>query len=219
MATRKPTTIPAEPPERLSKKPAEVWREVMARGAISPKADEVMLEAYCELVVRWRAAAKKLTKEGLVVDGGDKRGAVVHPALAAERQLAEQLREWAPLFNAPKAAARRRGPMYDATRASIAAAPELADSLKRGEADHRFKGACEAVLTLAWLIDEAQREGLDALRQASYVMIPSYLKGCAALQITPASLPPNAKKVTGGGRVSKFEDKARERREQAARAV
>lgn len=207
MAARKPATIPTDPPDRISAAAGEVWRDVVSRGAISAKADAAMLEAYCELVVRWRAAAEKLTLEGLVVDGGEKRGAVVHPALAAERQLAEQLREWGPLFNAPRAAARKRGPMYDATKRSIAEAPPLLD-------DKRFEGACEAVLTLAWLIDEAQREGLDALRQASYVMIPSYLKGCAALQITPASLPAGAKKVAGG-KVSKFEDAAARRQRNA----
>ena len=74
--------------------------------------------------------------------------------------------------------------------------------------------ACEAVLTLAWLIDEAQRAGLDALQKASYVTIPTYLKGCAELEITPASIPEAArKKVDGaGGKVTKFEDAAAKRR-------
>ncbi|CAN7241110.1 P27 family phage terminase small subunit [Microbacterium sp. LjRoot45] len=203
MAARRPSTIPAGPPDRLGETASEVWREVIARGAISPKADAAMLEIYCVIVAQSRDVAAKLSTEGLVV-ADEKRGAIVHPALAAARQLADQLKDWAPMFNAPKAAVRRRGPMYDATKHSIAAEPKLAD-------DERFKAACEAVLTLAWLIDEAQREGLDSLRQASYVMIPSYLKGCAALQITPASLPPDAKKVTGGGKVRKFEDAARAR--------
>lgn len=207
MAPRKPPTIPAEPPERLNDEAADLWREIISRGAISPNADAAMLEAYCALVIRWRAAAAKLSDEGLVVDGGDRRGAVVHPALAAERQLAEQIREWAPLFNRPKAATRRSGPMYDATRRSIAAAPRLAEP--------KFEGACAAVLTLAWLIDEAQREGLEALRKASFVMIPSYLKGCAELQITPASLPPQVVKKETGGKLSKFEDAAARRKAQA----
>lgn len=203
--TRRVPTIPKDPPDRLSDEAAEVWRDVVARGRLSPKADATMLEAYCGLVIRWRAAAQKLSDEGLVV-ADDKRGAVVHPALAAERQLADQLREWGQLFNAPTAAVRNpRGPMYSATKRSIAEAPQLTD-------DKRFEGACEAVLTLAWLIDEAQREGLDALRQASYVTIPTYLKGCAALQITPASLPARAKKVAGG-KVSKFEDAAARRQQ------
>lgn len=206
MVARRGPAIPKDPPDRLSEEAAAVWVEVVARGRFSPKADATMLEAYCSLVIRHRAAAAKLSDEGLVV-ADEKRGAVVHPALAAERQLSDQLREWGPLFNAPPAAVRKAGPMYDSTKASIAASTQLAT-------DKRFQGACDAVLTLAWLIDEAQREGLDALRQASYVAIPTYLKGCAALQITPASLPAGAKKVTGG-KLSKFEDAAARRQQHA----
>ena len=211
MAARRPSTIPPHPPDRLDGGAAEVWREVVARGAISPKADAAMLEIYCVLFAQSRdvasSAATLYALKGLVV-ADEKRGAVVHPALAAARQLADQLRDWAPMFNAPKPATRRRGPMYDATKHSIAAEPKLAG-------DERFKGACEAVLTLAWLIDEAQREGLDALRQASYVMIPSYLKGCAALQITPASLPASAGRTKPDGKLRKFEDAAARRQTRA----
>lgn len=198
MAARKTPTIPTIPPETLSDAAADVWAEVIRRDRIHPSADPATLEAYCELVVRWRAASNKITLEGIVVDGGDRRGAIAHPALAAERQLADQLREWGPMFNRPPRAQRKRGTMYDATNASIAAAPEVND-------EARFKGACEAVLTLAWLIDEAQRDGLEALRKASYSVIPSYLKGCAELGLTPASLPEEArKKGTKGGKVTKF---------------
>lgn len=199
MAARRPASaIPATPPDHLSDEAAAIWEDVIRRDRISPSADARMLEAYCELSVRWREAADKITDEGIVVDGGDKRGAVVHPALTAERQLAEQLREWGPLFNRPARAARKSGPMYDATKASIRSAPEVDD-------EDRFQGACEAVLTLAWLIDEAQREGLEALRKASYSVIPSYLKGCAELGLTPASLPEEVrKKEKSGGKVTKF---------------
>lgn len=198
MSARRASSIPSAPPESLSDAAAEVWREVIRRDRIHRNADATTLEAYCELTVRWRKAAATLTSEGIVVDGGEKRGAIVHPALAAERQLAEQLREWGPLFNTPPRAQRRTGTMYDATKASIKAAPEVDD-------EDRFQGACEAVLTLAWLIDEAQREGLEALRKASYSVIPSYLKGCAELGLTPASLPEEIRtKETKGGKVSKF---------------
>lgn len=199
MAARRPASgIPTTPPEHLSELAAEVWAEVVARDRIHPAADPRTLEAYCELTVRWRQASDKITDEGIVVDGGDKRGAVAHPALAAERQMAEQLREWGPMFNRPARAARRRGTMYDATNASIKAAPEVLD-------EDRFQGACQAVLTLAWLIDEAQREGLEALRKASYSVIPSYLKGMGELGLTPAELPEEIrKKEKTGGKVTKF---------------
>ncbi|QOC28882.1 P27 family phage terminase small subunit [Microbacterium hominis] len=184
MASPKPFTIPSDPPERLDEEGREVWRDVVERGAIAPGVDEHTLEAYCALVVRWRDASRRIAEDGLVVDGGEKRGAIVHPALAAERQLAQQLREWAELVNRPAALRRRPGRIYDATRESIKEAG--LDTKKQ------YAGACEAVLTLAWLIDEAQREGLDELRKAAHPLIPNYLKGCAELKITPASVPAQA---------------------------
>lgn len=201
--------IPSEPPERVRADVAEVWRENIGRAAsFDPKVDAALFEAYCSLIARWRTTAKQVAEDGLVV-GDDKKGAIVHPALAAERQLADQIKDWAPLFNRPPAAKRKQGPMYDATRRSIAAA-NLTN-------DKEFEGACEAVLTLAWLIDEAQRAGLEALQKASFVMIPSYLKGCAELQITPASIPESVrKKAASGGKISKFADAAAQRREQAS---
>lgn len=203
--TRRSSTL-KDIPDRVDYDVREVWLEVVGRGRVSPIVTAEMLEAYCTLVIRHRQAAERVEKEGLVVDGGERRGAVVHPALAVERQLADQLRTWAPLVNRAPSPRRRSGPMYDATRRSIEADTELA-------ADDRFEGACAAVLTLAWLIDEAQRDGIEALQKATFNLIPSYLKGCAELQITPASLPEDTrKKVPGGGKVSKFQDAANKRR-------
>ncbi|MDJ1113226.1 P27 family phage terminase small subunit [Microbacterium dauci] len=203
-----PKKLNFDPPDRLTDAEREVWVEMTRRGRMSPTVTPETLETYCSLVVRWRAASAKVESEGLVVDGGDKRGAVVHPALAAERELAEQVRKWSPLFNRT-AAARRPGPMVNATRHSI----EAAELDKKTE----YEGICLAVLTLAWLIDEAQREGLEALQKATYNLIPSYVKGCAELQITPASLPAGVpKKGQPGGKVTKFADAAAERRARAA---
>ncbi|NHI16854.1 P27 family phage terminase small subunit [Microbacterium excoecariae] len=198
-------------PDHLVDEVAEIWDETVARGRIAPNVSPALLEAYCTLVVRWREAAGKIAEEGLVVDGGEKKGAIVHPALAAERQLSAQLKEWSPLVNRPTKPGRKSGPMYDATKASIAAAG-LADNPK-------FEGACLAVTTQAWLIDEAQRAGLEELQKAAYVLIPSYVKGCAELQITPASLPPEVgKQVTGDAKITKFRAAAAIRREQASAA-
>lgn len=196
-------------PDSLPDDVATVWLDTVARGRIAPNVSPALLEAYCTLVVRWRAAAAVVADEGLVVDGGEKRGAIVHPALAAERQLSAQLKEWSPLVNRPTKADRRRGPMYDATKRSLEAAG-LSEK-------KQFEGVALAVLTEAWLIDEAQRAGLEELQKAAYVLIPSYVKGCAELQITPASLPADAGKKDGrGGKVSKFEEAAARRRERQA---
>lgn len=185
-----------------------MWQELLDRDEIAPAIDVVMLEAYCSLLAQYRAIAKKVAQEGIVVDGGEKRGAVLHPALSAQRDLGEQIRRWGPTITRPARATRKAGPMVDATRKSIAAS----DALK-GEA---FAGLIEATVTLAWLIDEAQRAGIDALQKASFVLIPSYVKACAELQITPASLPEAAKtKGGGGGKVSKFQDAAARKRERA----
>lgn len=203
-----PRKFDFDPPDRISAEAQEVWTEIVSRGRLHPAVDPEMLETYCILIVRWRAAAAKVADEGLVVDGGERRGAVVHPALAAERDLAEQIRKWSPLFNKPAGAKRRSGPMYDSTRRSIAAAKLH----ERAE----FEAVCDAVLTLAWLIDEAQREGLEALQKATYNLIPTYVKGCAELQITPASVPAEAAgKAGAGAKVTKLQDAAAARRRAA----
>jgi phage terminase small subunit len=213
MAARKPAASKArtksrrEPPEHLSDAASAIWRDVVERDALAPDVDDLMLETYCSLVARWREVTRKIDDEGLLVDGGEKRGAIVHPALATERSLAEQIAKWAPRVNR-SSAARRPGPMRNATQKSIEASPDL-----QGD---QFAGAVEGVLTLAWLIDEAQRAGIEALQKVSYVLIPVYLKGCADLHITPASLPPEArKKGKANGKVSQLTDAASARRARA----
>lgn len=197
-----------EPPEHLPGDVQEVWREIVADGLPKSGVDAMAIEAYATLVVRWRATARAIAEEGIVVDGGGRRGAIAHPALAVERALAEQIKAWAAVFRVRPPVRRRSGPVYDATKKSVSAALALQDD--------QFAGAVEAVLTLAWLIDEAQRDGIEELQKRAFVLIPSYLKGCAELQITPASLPADAgKKVTGGGKVTKFQDAAARRRQAA----
>lgn len=207
----KPKPYPIEPPEHLPAANREVWVEVVARDAIAPTVDAMLLEAYCDVVVQWRAASKALADDGVVI-ANDKGNALVHPALDAQRQLAKQLETWAPLFSRPPAAVRKRGPMYDATKRSIDASPEIASE--------RFDGPKLHVLTYAWLIDEAAREGIEAIRKASYVTMPSYLKGCAELQITPASVPAEwLKEDEDDGTILKFEQSAAGRRKQALSAA
>lgn len=203
---------PPDPPEHVAEDVAEVWREVVAANGIVGPIDRAALEAYCTLTIRFREASKRVADEGMIVKSGTKE--ILHPAIALERQLAEQLHALGARFMPVTAPKRRRGPMYDATRKSFADAGHLTDR-------EIFEGPREAVLTLAWLIDEAQRAGLDALQRATFNLIPSYLKACAELQITPASLPavtaPGGKGASGGGngpgKVSKFSEAAARRRE------
>lgn len=171
-------------PEHLPDAAAAVWREVVAEHHLLEPVDRVALEAYCTTVVRYRDAARKVADEGLVVAGA--RGPIVHPALAVERQLAEQVTTLGARVLPRRSPRRRRGPMYDATKTSVDAAVHLSSQ--------KYAGPVAAVLTLAWLIDEAQREGPEALRRTAFGAIPAYIKACAELQITPASVP-----VAGGG--------------------
>lgn len=169
-----------EPPAEMPPAAADVWREIMATNDLAGTVDRSALEAFCTLMARLREARQRVEDEGMVVK--DPRGRVVpHPALAVERQTAEQIRAWGDRFAPLVKPARKRGYMADATAASIAAATRLADA--------KFAGPVAAVKTLAWMIDEAQRDSMEALQKAMSTTVPTYLKACAELQITPASVP------------------------------
>ncbi|WP_309132648.1 P27 family phage terminase small subunit [Brevibacterium sp.] len=170
----------SDPPEDLPEDAAAVWREIVETNDLAGTVDRAALEAFCTLIARLRAARARVNEEGMVVT--DARGRVVpHPALTVERQTAEQIRAWGDRFAPLVKPTRKRGYMADATARAIAAAPHLQDA--------KFAGAIAAVKTLAWLIDEAQRESMDKLQKAAFGTIPTYLKACAELQITPASVP------------------------------
>lgn len=174
-----------EPPEDLPEGVAVVWREIVASNDLAGRVDRAALETFATLVARLREARRRIDDEGMVVE--DKRGRVVpHPALLVERQTAEMVRAWGDRFAPLVKPARKRGYMADATATAITNAPHL-----QGEAGKRYAGAVAAAKTLAWLIDEAQRDSLDALMKAASAsgIVPSYLKVCAELRITPASVP------------------------------
>lgn len=181
-------------PEHLSQDAAGVWDAVVSTHPKPEHLDDLRLEAYCLAVATLRSAHRDLADNGLTII--DDRGqAVKNPALAAAKDAQEQIRRWGREFAPPRPPRRRRGTMYDATTASISAADHLRDE--------KFRGACEAVKTLAWLIDEAQRAGIEELRKATFGAIPAYLRGCAELQITPSAVPEEASrpKRRGGGRL------------------
>ncbi|OMH30642.1 P27 family phage terminase small subunit [Tersicoccus sp. Bi-70] len=174
---------------------AGVWREIVASNDLAGRVDRAALEAFATLVARMREARDRVAEEGLIVE--DSRGRTVpHPALLVERQTAEQIRAWGDRFAPLVKPVRRRGYMADATASAIAGAKHLQD-----ESGKKFAGAVAAAKTLAWLIDEAQRTSMDALMKASSTsgIVPSYLKVCAELQITPASVA-DAVGATGKGK-------------------
>lgn len=174
-----------EPPEDLPESPAKVWREIVASNDLAGRVDRAALEAFCTLIARMRDARARVDEEGMVVE--DSRGRTIpHPALTIERQAAEQIRAWGDRFAPLVKPARRRGYMADATAAAIAAAPHLRNK--------KFAGAIAAAKTLAWLIDESQRESMEAMQRTVLGSLPVYLKACAELQITPASVPAAARR-------------------------
>ena len=203
---------PVEAPDHLPEAVADVWREIVASNELVGKVDRAALETFATLMARLREARDRIEEEGMVVT--DSRGRVIpHPALAVERSTAEQIRVWGDRFAPLVKPARKRGYMADATALSISAHPHLAGP--------RYAGAVAAVKTLAWMIDEAQRESMEALQRAMDKTLPNYLKACAELQITPASVPMSAAKPapaddegkkSEGSNVSSFQERAAARR-------
>lgn len=181
--TKRPANTSArntEPPTGLPEAAADVWREIMANNELAGTVDRSALEAFCTLMARLREARKRVEDEGMVVK--DPRGRVIpHPALAVERQTAEQIRAWGDRFAPLVKPTRKRGYMADATAASIANATHLSEA--------KYAGPVAALKTLAWMIDEAQRDSMEALQKAMTTTVPNYLKACTELQITPASIP------------------------------
>jgi P27 family predicted phage terminase small subunit len=169
-----------EAPDHLPEAVADVWREIVASNDLVGNVDRSALETFCTLMARLREARNRVEDEGMVVT--DPRGRVIpHPALAVERQTAEQIRAWGDRFAPLVKPTRKRGYMADATAQSVAEAKHLQGP--------RFAGPVAAVKTLAWMIDEAQRDSMEALQKAMTTTVPNYLKACNELQITPASLP------------------------------
>lgn len=181
------------PPESFTEEQATIWAEVVARLPSDKKIDPHRLEVYCQQISAFRRAAEDVAANGVRIEDATGR-TVRNPSVTTLSDMTKQLNTWggefAPPSSMPK---RRRGTMYDATAKAVAAAEHL-------KGHDEYAGAIEAVKTLAWLIDEAQRSGLHALQAAAYGTIPSYLKGCSALQITPADAPPVAEKSQKGDR-------------------
>lgn len=209
-----------DPPDRLPDHVKEVWQEIVATNDVAGTVDRQALEAFCYLVGRLRQAQGRIEEEGMVVR--DSRGRVQpHPALEVERKLAEQIRAWGDRFAPLVRPTRKRGYMADATASAIANAPHL-----QGEDGKKYSGLIAAARTQAWMIDEAQRDSMEALNEAVVKILPQYVKTCSELQITPASLsiatvpePPKQEKPEekeqdkGDSNVSSFQERANRRRQ------
>lgn len=219
MTKRKPCDAlePVEAPDHLPNPVADVWREIVASNDLVGRVDRVALETYCTLTARLREARGRIEEEGMVVT--DTRGKVIpHPALAVERSTAEQIRVWGDRFAPLVKPTRKSGYIADATARTISEAKHLHGA--------RFAGPVAALKTLAWMIDEAQRDSMEALQKAMTTTVPQYLKACAELQVTPASIPgvgvPAAAPAEGdapadeskpeGASVTDFQARARARR-------
>lgn len=170
-----------EPPEFLSDDLRPIWVEVVASLPPARKINPIHLEAYCAQIKALRSASGHVREHGVTIEDAQGRR-VANPALQVIRDMHSALSKWGNEFSPVSTIRRRPGTMYSATRASVAAAKHLSGRKE-------YSGAIEAVCTLAWLIDEAQREGIEALQKAAFGTIPSYLKGCSELQITPAAVP------------------------------
>lgn len=207
-------------PERLQGKALDAWNEIVATNDIAGTVDRQALEAFCILVARLREAQERIDEEGMVVRGSNGR-VVPHPALEVERKLAEQIRAWGDRFAPLVKPTRKRGYMADATASAIANAPHL-----KGDDAKKYSGMIAAARTQAWMIDEAQRDSMEALNKAVVTILPQYVKTCAELQITPASIPgqiaptapaEGAKEGEGdSSNVSSFQARAEARRRQAS---
>jgi hypothetical protein len=176
------------PPDHVDDGVKAVWLEIVAAH---PRPETIVgpeLETYCAQIAIIRDCRAQVAREGVLVE--DRNGKPVpHPMLAVERETLKALKGWGDRFVPPAKPLvphRQNGYVLKATRESVAAAKHLQGHLE-------FSGAIAAVETLAWLIDEAQREGPEALQKAAFGTIPTYIKGCAELQITPASVPAVAK--------------------------
>ena len=185
-----PSSTPVEgeafpPPERLSRRAAEAWREVTAaHGQHAGRVIGPDLEVYCEAVGRAREAHERIAVEGMIV--ADPRGSPIpHPALSVAKAAEATIERLGARFQ-PRVSRQGGGYMTRATRTSVHAA---------GLDEHEeYRGAVAGALTLALVIDNAQEEGRDALRRAAFGPIPTYLKAVKDL-----GLMPTLAAVDGGG--------------------
>lgn len=78
-------------PAHLESDLSEIWDESAKDFRLGIGATG--LEAVCRLIQRARLASKRLTDEGIVVEDA-KGNPIPHPALAIEKQVQSELRQW-----------------------------------------------------------------------------------------------------------------------------
>lgn len=182
MASKKPRRVKRakpslpEPPGRLSKRAAAVWREIVAEhGAHAHLIVGPVFEEYCEALAVSREAHERVAAEGMIVS--DTKGFPIdHPALAIGARAERTVERLAPQFQ-PPVDRRRRGYLASKTLESVRAAgldqfPE-------------YGAAVAGVMTLAVVIDNAQLMGVQALQRTAFGPIQSYIQGLEKLGLTP----------------------------------
>ncbi|MFI2216552.1 P27 family phage terminase small subunit [Rhodococcus sp. NPDC019627] len=86
-----------KPPEHLSETAGAVWLEIVKRHGAPEEIMGPEFDAYCVTVARARDAARRIDREGAVVN--DERGnAVEHPAFAIERKAQAAIKAWGDRF-------------------------------------------------------------------------------------------------------------------------
>lgn len=187
------------PPEKMDPRARDIWTNFFEGVKEPKKIDLVALEAYCGLVARLRQAQAQVAADGPIIDDGRGRP-VAHPGIQIEMDVIKEIKNWGSRFaDLQKANRSARGYLARAVDKSVKSAVHLHDP--------KFAASVAVLRTLAFLIDDAESKGAEALMRASFGSIPTFLKTCAELQITPASIPVPAGNGGSGATTEKEEDR------------
>lgn len=85
------------PPEHLTERARDVWRELVSAHLDPETIMGAELEAFCECVALERDASRRVAEEGTIV--ADERGRPIpHPAIAIARQAQQDIKGWGDKF-------------------------------------------------------------------------------------------------------------------------
>ena len=118
------------PPEYLDAELVPIWEEVVAQLPPTRKINPVRLEAYCAQIRTLRLAYQDVAQVGVTHEDATGK-TVTNPAVGVIRDMHIALSKWGHEFAPAATIKRRRGTMYDATRASVRAAAHLRGRRRR----------------------------------------------------------------------------------------